>query len=173
MSDGLERRRQSWTVDTTIHYCWEVKSSLKLVWMESSQSNSPCNSLTGHSFKWRWCSLVRPISFLTKPVLTLQKEINRLLDCQLRVRSHAPSIWSPRGTKVVWPDSQPMRVPGCLHWSIPSKSSFFLPAFEISRSCRTASEWEGLFGLPLAACGSNNTVEPYRGYWRKPRSPVS
>ncbi len=30
---------------------------------------------------------------------------------QYRVRSHAPSIWSHRGTKVVWPDFQPMRVP--------------------------------------------------------------
>ncbi len=28
-----------------------------------------------------------------------------------RVRSHAPSIRSYRGTKVVWPDFQPMRVP--------------------------------------------------------------
>ncbi len=28
-----------------------------------------------------------------------------------RVRSHAPSIQSHRGTKVVWPDFQPMRVP--------------------------------------------------------------
>ncbi len=28
-----------------------------------------------------------------------------------RVRSHAPSIRSHRGTKVVWPDFQPMRVP--------------------------------------------------------------
>jgi hypothetical protein len=27
------------------------------------------------------------------------------------VRSHAPSIHSYRGTKVVWPDFQPMRVP--------------------------------------------------------------
>ncbi len=30
---------------------------------------------------------------------------------QIRVRSHAPSIQSHRGTKVVWPDLQPMRVP--------------------------------------------------------------
>ncbi len=28
----------------------------------------------------------------------------------IRVRSHAPSIQSHRGTKVVWPDFQPMRV---------------------------------------------------------------
>ncbi len=28
-----------------------------------------------------------------------------------RVRSHAPSIRSHRGTKVVWPDFRPMRVP--------------------------------------------------------------
>jgi hypothetical protein len=34
-------------------------------------------------------------------------------DCKdwIRVRSHAPSIQSHRGTKVVWPDFQPMRVP--------------------------------------------------------------
>jgi hypothetical protein len=31
--------------------------------------------------------------------------------CDFRVRSHAPSIRSYRGTKVVWPDFQPMRVP--------------------------------------------------------------
>ncbi len=30
--------------------------------------------------------------------------------CLFRVRSHAPSIRSHRGTKVVWPDIQPMRV---------------------------------------------------------------
>ncbi len=29
----------------------------------------------------------------------------------IRVRSHAPSIRSHRGTKVIWPDFQPMRVP--------------------------------------------------------------
>jgi hypothetical protein len=30
---------------------------------------------------------------------------------QARVHSHAPSIRSQRGTKVVWADFQPMRVP--------------------------------------------------------------
>jgi hypothetical protein len=29
-------------------------------------STSPCNSLIGHSLKWRCCSLVLPISLLTK-----------------------------------------------------------------------------------------------------------
>ncbi len=35
-----------------------------------------------------------------------------------RVHSHAPSIWSHRGTKVAWPDFQPMKVPEepvCFH----------------------------------------------------------
>ncbi len=50
------------------------------------------------------------------------------------VRSHAPSIRSHRGTKVVWQDFQPMRVRRRtgLHSSISAKSSFYLPAFEIS-----------------------------------------
>ncbi len=53
----------SWKIETTFHYCWSlVKSSFKLVWMEST---SPCNSLIGHSLKWRCCSLVWPISLLT------------------------------------------------------------------------------------------------------------
>ncbi len=41
---------------------------------------------------------------------------NELLYCW--VHSHAPSIRSHRGTKVVWPDFQPMRVPEepvCVH----------------------------------------------------------
>ncbi len=54
---------QSWKAGTTFHYCWEVKCSFKLVWMESS---SPCNSLIGHSLKWRCCSLVGPMSFFDK-----------------------------------------------------------------------------------------------------------
>ncbi len=56
-----------------------------------------------------------------------------------RVHCHAPSIWSHRGTKVVWPDFQPMRVPEePVRSSLSTKSSFYLPAFEIPRSCRTA-----------------------------------
>jgi hypothetical protein len=45
---------------------------------------------------------------------TLQK----MLSCEYRVHSHAPSIRSHRGIKVVWPDFQPMRVPEepvCVH----------------------------------------------------------
>ncbi len=42
----------------------EVKSSFKLVWMETT---SPCNSLMGHSLQCRCCcSLVCPIYLLTK-----------------------------------------------------------------------------------------------------------
>ncbi len=37
-----------------------VKSSVKLVWMESI---SQCNSLIGHSLKWRCCSSITYISF--------------------------------------------------------------------------------------------------------------
>jgi hypothetical protein len=43
--------------ETTFHHCWRVKSSLKLVWMEST-STSPRNSRIGHSLKWRCCLLV-------------------------------------------------------------------------------------------------------------------
>ncbi len=41
----------------------EGERCFKLVWMEST---SPCNSLIGHSLKWRCCFLVWPISLLTK-----------------------------------------------------------------------------------------------------------
>ena len=55
-----------------------------------------------------------------------------------RVHSHAPSIRS-RG----FPDFQPIRFtekPVCrLHLCLSAISSFYLPAFEISRPCRTAS----------------------------------
>ncbi len=37
---------QSWKAETTFHNCWGVKSSFKLVWMESI---SPCDSLIGYS----------------------------------------------------------------------------------------------------------------------------
>jgi hypothetical protein len=44
---------------------------------------------------------------------------HNILKCTLhRVHSHAPSIRSHRGIKVVWPDFQPMRVPEepvCVH----------------------------------------------------------
>jgi hypothetical protein len=41
--------------DKTFHYYWRVKSSLKLVWMEST---APCNSQIGYSLKWRCCMLI-------------------------------------------------------------------------------------------------------------------
>ncbi len=67
--------------ETIFHFCWMVKSSFKLVWMESS---SPCNSLISYSLKWHCCSLVCRISlFWKKPIFPLLEEINRLLDCQL------------------------------------------------------------------------------------------
>ncbi len=47
-------------IETIFHYCWRVKSSFKLVWLELT---SPCNSLIGRSLKWRCCFLVY---FLTK-----------------------------------------------------------------------------------------------------------
>jgi hypothetical protein len=40
-----------------------------------------------------------------------QQESGRCSSSRFWVRSHAPSIHSYRGTKVVWPDFQPMRVP--------------------------------------------------------------
>jgi hypothetical protein len=47
----------------TFHYWWRVKSSFKLVWMESTL---PCNSLIGYSLKWR-CYFIglTKISFVT------------------------------------------------------------------------------------------------------------
>jgi hypothetical protein len=59
-----------------------------------------------------------------------------------RVHSQDSSIRYHWGTFWKWFDQIPAhespRRTG-LHWSISAKSSFYLPAFEISRSCRTAS----------------------------------
>ncbi len=44
-------------------------------------------------------------------LLQIFKAFSEPCNTFLRVRSHAPSIQSHRGTKVVWPDFQPMRVP--------------------------------------------------------------
>jgi hypothetical protein len=56
--------------------------------------------------------------------------------------SHDPSIRSHRGTKVVltrFPANESSRRTGS-QLSLSEKSSFCLPALQISRSCRTASE---------------------------------
>ncbi len=51
-------------------------------------------------------------SYLAPPLLsTAQACCVTAIQREVRVRSHAPSILSHRGTKVVWPDFQPMRVP--------------------------------------------------------------
>jgi hypothetical protein len=57
-----------------------------------------------------------------------------------RVHSHAPSIRPIEGHKWLtrFPANESPRRTG-LHCSLSAKSSFYLPAFEISRSCRTAS----------------------------------
>ena len=39
-----------------------------------------------------------------------------------------------------------------LHWSISAKTSFYLPAFEISRSCRTASDFQPMRVLEEPVC---------------------
>ncbi len=53
------------------------------------------------------------------------------------VRSHAPSVWSHRGTYSKWfsrfPANESLRKTG-FHLSLSAKSSFYLPAFEISRN---------------------------------------
>ncbi len=68
--------------------------------------------------------------------------VNILIMKGIRVHSHAPSIRSHRGKK--WFDqissqweSKNRRTD--LHSSLSEKSSFYLPAFEFSRSCRSAS----------------------------------
>ncbi len=62
-----------------------------------------------------------------------------------RVHSHAPSIRPIEEPKWFFrfPANESLRKTG-LHWSISAKSSFYLPAFEISRSCHTASGNAGL-----------------------------
>jgi hypothetical protein len=72
MTIWVERERR-------LHYCWRVKSGFKLVWIEST---FPCNSLIGYSLKWCCRSLVWPNLFCQKLVLTVGKEINRLIDYQ-------------------------------------------------------------------------------------------
>ncbi len=66
--------------ETILHYCWRVKSSFKLVWMESS---SPCNSLFGYSLKV--APLLIGLTHISdkSQFFSLLEEINRLLDCQL------------------------------------------------------------------------------------------
>jgi hypothetical protein len=65
-----------------------------------------------------------------------------------RVHSHAPSIRSHRGHKWVDQGNESPRRTG-LHLPLSAKSSFYLPVFDISRSCpcRTASVWKGGGGL--------------------------
>jgi hypothetical protein len=54
---------QSSEAETPFHYCWRVRHSFKLVWMEST---SQCNSLLGYTLMWCCCSLVWPKSVLSK-----------------------------------------------------------------------------------------------------------
>ncbi len=84
-----------------------------------------------------------------------------------RVQSCAPSIRSHRGRKVVWPDFQPIRVPEepvCINL-FRKKSSFYLPAFEISRSCRTGSVRPKTFAqrkfIALCLCPSGASVHKF------------
>ncbi len=51
------------------YHCWRVKSSFKLVLMESTY---PFNSLFGYSLKWRCCVLVWPKSLLHQMIVLLQ-----------------------------------------------------------------------------------------------------
>jgi hypothetical protein len=64
---------QSSETEKTFHDCWWIKSSIKLVWMESS---SPCNSLMGYSLKWRCCVLIglTQISFVSNGFDRLGRE---------------------------------------------------------------------------------------------------
>ncbi len=70
-----------------------------------------------------------------------------------RVRSHAPSIQSHRGTKVVWPDFQPMRVPEelvCI--DIFRKNPVFTSLLlKISRSC-PPPQYEKVLTRRIAEC---------------------
>ncbi len=55
----------------TFYYCWGVKSSSKLVWVEST---SRCNSLIGHLLKCSAAHWSDPYLFWKKPVLTLYRK---------------------------------------------------------------------------------------------------
>ncbi len=85
--------------------CWEL-----------SPHSQGCPSL--HYDNSHNTTLTRHIDECARPYIVgaWKKGLSWALHC--RVHSHAPSIRSHRGTKVVWPDSQPMRVPEepvCVH----------------------------------------------------------
>jgi len=70
-SEGGWWEQQSWKAETTFHFCWWVKSSFQLVWMEST---TPCNSLLGQSFSGTAAHWSDPYLFWQKPVLTFGRD---------------------------------------------------------------------------------------------------
>jgi hypothetical protein len=57
----------SWKAETTFHYCWEVKSSFKLVWMESTSpppaTHWLATRLRGAAAHWSDQNLFEKIQF--------------------------------------------------------------------------------------------------------------
>ncbi len=84
-----------------------------------------------------------------------------LIGWKSETHSHGPSIRSNRRTQVVWPDFLENRG---LHSSLSEKSSFFLPAFEISRSCRTASEKKH-FCSSMGTNGGSVAMDSVKDLW--------
>ncbi len=81
--------RQSRKAETTFHYCWEIKSSFKLVWMEST---IPCDSLIGYSLKWCCHSLVNPKGVRSANYFRYRKSANIRTYFYLRFADH-PQMW--------------------------------------------------------------------------------
>ncbi len=87
-------------------------------------------------FTSTWCRIGDKIVY-TKRISHFYTLVFLALLSPIRVHSHAPSIRSHSGFSR-FPASESLGRTG-LHLSLSKKSSSYLPAFEISLSCRTAS----------------------------------
>jgi hypothetical protein len=91
---------------STFYYCWDAKSSFKLVWKESTSS---CNSMMGHSLKWRCCSVIWSISFFwQKQIFTLYRLYIASPGLQNRIRwlignnkNHVKSLWLDKAISII------------------------------------------------------------------------
>ncbi len=92
----------SWKVETTFHYCWRVKSSLKLVWIKST---SPCKSLVVYSLKRHGLSIISLTKsyfdhlFVIESPLKLRALAEKKKTEQHRGHSPVPEIIDPVFTK--------------------------------------------------------------------------
>ncbi len=97
---------------TVIMYCICLNKLNNLSFLFSLCGNSILNYLSSHKHELYVLSLIyKWIAKNAGKKTTILLHVWCRVQCLPWVRSHAPSIRSHRGTKVVWPDFQPMRVP--------------------------------------------------------------